>query len=75
VELLHSHTEAVTGRAPAFVAAGGWTDAALFADARIPAVVWGPSGGGAHALEEWADLPSIDHCVDVLVRVAEEFCG
>ena len=52
-----------------------WTDAALFADAGIPAVLYGPRGDGAHAAVEWVDLASVERCRDLYVAVAAEFCA
>jgi len=52
-----------------------WTDAALFADAGIPAVLYGPTGDGAHAAVEWVDLASVERCRDLYVGVATEFCA
>jgi acetylornithine deacetylase len=60
-------TEAVFG-------APFWTDAALFVDAGIPAVLFGPCGDGAHAAVEWVDLESVERCRDLYVAVAAEFC-
>ena len=52
-----------------------WTDAALFAEAGIPAVLYGPTGDGAHAAVEWVDLASVERCRDLYVAVAAEFCA
>jgi acetylornithine deacetylase len=52
-----------------------WTDAALFADAGIPAILFGPRGDGAHAAVEWVELASVERCRDLYVAVAAEFCG
>ena len=52
-----------------------WTDAALFADAGIPAVLYGPRGDGAHAAVEWVELASVERCRDLYVAVAAEFCA
>jgi acetylornithine deacetylase len=52
-----------------------WTDAALFADAGIPAVLYGPRGEGAHAAVEWVELASVERCRDLYVAVAAEFCA
>lgn len=52
-----------------------WTDAALLAEAGIPAVLYGPSGGGAHAAVEWVELASVERCRDLYVAVAAEFCA
>jgi acetylornithine deacetylase len=50
-------------------------DAAFTAAAGIPAVVPGPGGAGAHAVEEYADLASVARCADVLVALAQRFCA
>jgi acetylornithine deacetylase/succinyl-diaminopimelate desuccinylase-like protein len=52
-----------------------WTDAALIADAGIPAVLFGPVGEGAHAAVEWVDLASLDRVREVVTRVAREWCA
>jgi acetylornithine deacetylase len=38
-------------------------------------VIFGPSGAGAHATDEWVDLDSVQRCADVLLAVAAEFCA
>ncbi len=63
------------GSEPRLIGVPFWTDAAVFADAGIPTVLFGPAGEGAHAVVEWVDLDSVERCVDVLVAVAEDFCG
>ena len=50
-------------------------DSALLGAAGIPTVIFGPDGEGAHAIEEWADLDSIERCAAVLLATAEEFCA
>jgi acetylornithine deacetylase len=52
-----------------------WTDAALFTEAGIPAVLFGPKGDGAHAAVEWVDLASVERCRDLYVAVAADFCA
>ena len=52
-----------------------WTDAALFTEAGIPAVLFGPKGEGAHAAVEWVDLASLERCRDLYVAVAADFCA
>jgi len=66
---------AVCGAAPAYTGAPYWTDAALFAGAGIPAVLFGPAGAGAHAEEEYVELESAAACAQVLVHTIERFCG
>ncbi len=52
-----------------------WTDAALFAAAGIPTVLYGPAGEGAHAAVEWVSLTSLDRVRDVVGRVATDWCS
>ena len=52
-----------------------WTDAALFAAAGIPTVLFGPAGEGAHAAVEWVSLSSLDRVRAVVRRVADEWCA
>jgi acetylornithine deacetylase len=51
-----------------------WTDAALLSAAGIPSLLFGPSGSGAHAVEEWVDLSSVKTCADIYLSTALEFC-
>ena len=51
-----------------------WTDAALFVEAGIPTILYGPKGDGAHAAVEWVDLGSLERCRDLYVAVAADFC-
>jgi acetylornithine deacetylase len=52
-----------------------WMDAALIQEAGIPTVVFGPAGAGAHAVEEWVDLASVETCTDALTVAARELCA
>lgn len=52
-----------------------WTDAAVLSAAGIPSVLFGPSGSGAHAVEEWVDLSSVRTCADIYLATAIDFCG
>ncbi len=63
------------GREPAVRGHSAWMDAAFISAAGIPTVVFGPDGGGAHAVEEWVDLASVRECAEVLLAAAVEFCG
>ena len=51
-----------------------WTDAALFADAGIPTVVFGPGGAGAHEQTKWVDLDDLERTREILLAAATEFC-
>jgi acetylornithine deacetylase len=51
-----------------------WTDAATLRAAGIPSILFGPSGAGAHAIEEWVDLQSVEDCAEIYLETAAEFC-
>ena len=63
-----------TGRDPEEAGVGYWMDAALFAEAGIPTVNYGPGGAGAHEAVEWVDLDSVVSCAMVLADAARRFC-
>jgi acetylornithine deacetylase/succinyl-diaminopimelate desuccinylase-like protein len=50
-------------------------DAAFLAAAGILTVASGPHGAGAHALDEWVDLNSVDQCRAILVQTIRSFSG
>ena len=64
-----------TGAAPPLTGAGGWMDSALLAAAGIPTVILGPSGGGAHADDEWVAVSSVEACARIYADVARAVCG
>lgn len=51
-----------------------WTDAAVLSAAGIPSVLFGPTGTGAHAIEEWVDLASVKACAEIYLATATSFC-
>jgi acetylornithine deacetylase/succinyl-diaminopimelate desuccinylase family protein len=67
--------EAVTGRPAELYGETYWMDAALTQASGIPTVVFGPAGQGAHAVDEWVEIASVDACADGLVRAARELCA
>jgi acetylornithine deacetylase len=75
VQAVKDAAQAVTGKQPEVFGDTPWMDAAFTQAAGIPTVVFGPGGGGAHAVEEWADLASVDTCAEALVRAARTLCG
>jgi len=75
VEAVRRHAARALGAEPTITGGFGWMDSALLGAAGIPTVIFGPDGDGAHAVEEWVDLASVDTCTDVLIAVLEEFCG
>ena len=52
-----------------------WTDAAIFGNAGIPTVVYGPGGAGLHGIEEYVRIDEVLTCRDVLVDAATRFCA
>jgi acetylornithine deacetylase len=60
---------------PEVVGVPFWTDAALFAAAGIPTVVFGPRGDGFHTESEWVDLDSLERVREILLATAVDFCG
>lgn len=75
VELLTRKATKVLGAPPELIGVPFWTDAALFAAAGIPTVVFGPGGEGAHADVEWVDLGHVERLVEILLATATEFCA
>jgi acetylornithine deacetylase len=65
----------VLGSAPEVVGVPFWTDAALFAAAGIPTVVFGPGGAGAHAETEWVDLDDVERTREILLATVAAFCA
>jgi acetylornithine deacetylase len=74
VRLLLSVAGDLTGTVPALAGVPYWADAALFASAGIPTVIFGPTGAGAHADEEWVDLASVEACAAIYLGVAQRLC-
>jgi acetylornithine deacetylase len=72
--LIKQHAQAITQQPTKIVGAPYWTDAATLAQAGTPAVLFGPSGAGAHAIEEWVDLDSVHQCTEIYLSIIKEFC-
>ncbi len=51
-----------------------WTDAAILSAAGIPSLLFGPAGAGAHAVEEWVDLASVQACAEIYLAAILDFC-
>lgn len=75
VRLVADAVTQVVGAPPAIEGAGYWADAAFISAAGIPTVMYGPSGEGAHALEEWVSVSDTVRVTQVLVEVASRVCG
>jgi acetylornithine deacetylase len=65
----------VLGVPPATTGVAYWADTALLGKAGIPTVMFGPSGTGAHATEEWVDLESVETCANVLELAIRSYCA
>ena len=74
VQILSQHSAAITGQALQTAGVPYWTDAATLASAGIPAILFGPIGAGAHAVEEWVDLHTVAQCAEIYLAVAQDFC-
>ena len=72
--LIKQHAQAITQHPTPVIGAPYWTDAATLSEAGIPAVLFGPSGTGAHAVQEWVDLDSVQQCMEIYLRVIRGFC-
>lgn len=75
VQTLLREASVVLGETPVMFGASFWMDAAFLATAGIPTVAFGPHGDGAHSVDEWVDLSSVDQCRAILVRTIRSFSG
>jgi acetylornithine deacetylase len=75
VARLRTSVEQVTGAPARLSPMFGTADARYFADDGIPAVYFGPAGGGMHAPDEWVDLSSVHRVAHVLARTVVEWSG
>ena len=75
VQALRHAAAGTLGAPPQLTGQTFWMDSAFLAAAGIPTVVFGPSGAGAHALEEWVDLASVRRCREVLTATVRDFCA
>lgn len=75
VRTLAAEVRAITGREAAYMGDTPWMDAALTSAAGIETVVFGPAGAGAHAIEEWVDLASVEECARILAATAAAYCA
>ena len=63
-----------TGREPVLSGVSFWADTALFGQAGVPALLFGPGGAGLHGPEEYVTLDDVLACRDALVELALAFC-
>ncbi|MDA0179355.1 M20/M25/M40 family metallo-hydrolase [Solirubrobacter phytolaccae] len=74
VRLTQDHATRELGAAPPLTGAPYWTDAAFIAAAGIPALLFGPTGEGEHAVEEWVSVASVEAVTRTLTALATSFC-
>ncbi len=75
VQVLKQAATVERGKTPEFIGKAGWADSALLAAAGLPTAYFGPAGFGAHGIEEWVDLDSLESFTRILARTAYDFCG
>jgi acetylornithine deacetylase len=63
------------GAEPEVVGHSAWMDAAFLSAAGIPTVVFGPTGEGAHAVEEHVELESVEQVAEIVTETARRFCA
>src|SRR2546425_5411249 len=59
---------------PVLTGVAYWMDMALLNAAGIPAVAYGPAGGGEHAGVGWIDIAAVEKWGEVYLRAAELLC-
>ena len=65
-----------TGKPAKITTFWGWTDAALLTHyAKMPTVVFGPGGAGAHARTEYVLTDDLLKCARIYTQTAFEVCG
>ncbi len=71
-EIVRAVSEVAGG--PELAGAPYWADAAFIAAAGIPTVMYGASGTGAHAVEEWVSVEDSVAVTETLLAVADRLC-
>lgn len=72
---LRDAVTAATGSVPPAGGVGYWRDAAVFGQAGVSTVNYGPTGAGAHEAVEWVSLNSLVETAQGLTHVAQTFCN
>lgn len=75
VQTLYTTYQKITGQKPEMSGVGGWLESALLADAGIPTVIFGPTGGGPHAAIEYADMDSVALTCEVIAETILDYWG
>ena len=76
VRSLERSVSLVTGESAKITTFWGWTDAALMTHfGKVPTVVFGPGGKGAHARTEYVNVSDLHSCLAVYANTALDMCG
>jgi len=76
VRALEGAAKAVTGKPPKVTSFWGWTDAALLTHfGKMPTVIFGPGGAGAHARTEYVLVDDLVRCSWIYSSAALRICG
>ncbi|NQX64243.1 M20/M25/M40 family metallo-hydrolase [Paenibacillus qinlingensis] len=76
IDMLAYHMEEVTGTAAIKAGAPFACDAFMFnLHSTTPAIVMGPSGGNAHAPDEYIDIPQFFQLIEIYVLTILNWCG
>ena len=76
VKSLERSVRTVLNRPAKVTSFWGWTDAALMTNfAKMPTVVFGPGGSGAHARVEYVLVDDLVKCTHIYSQVALDICG
>ena len=75
VRSLAEAVESVTAQPARYGPMFGTADARYFDQRGIPAVYYGPDGGGMHAPDEWVSLASVHRVARALARTMMEWCS
>jgi succinyl-diaminopimelate desuccinylase len=70
VQLLRDAVRALDGGDAPAVGRDGASDAVVFLERGIPAIEFGPAGGGHHGPEEYVDIESLDRYRRILAEFA-----
>lgn len=70
VKSLEEAFRQVTGKKARYTGHTWWEDSAIFAEAGISTVIFGPKGGGIHEELEWVELDSVAVLAEILVKAA-----
>ena len=75
VTLVRHHATALIGADVPLEGVGYWADTSALSSAGIPTLLFGASGAGAHAAEEWVSVESLELTSRIYEAVAKEFCA